>query len=73
MFWDVFFMDQDPDFSGSDPYFWPIRTWTQKKKSDPDPKKNPDPKLWAPGPWTQSQSRPKKRPLHNTSPDYTFF
>ena len=41
MFWDVFFTDQDPDpyFSGSDPYFWPIRTQTQKKKSDPDPKK----------------------------------
>ena len=34
-------MDSDPDFSESDPDFWPIRIWTQKKKSDPDPgKKN---------------------------------
>ena len=29
-----FFTDPDPDFSGSDPDFRPIRT--QEKKSDPD-------------------------------------
>ena len=34
-FLEVFFMD--PDFSGSDPDFWPIRT--REKKSDPDPDK----------------------------------
>ena len=27
---DVFFMDPDPDFFGSDPDFWPIRIRTQK-------------------------------------------
>ena len=32
-------MNSDPDFSESDPDFWPIRIWTQKKKSDPDPGK----------------------------------
>ena len=38
-----FFTDPDPDFSGSDPDFWPIRIRTQKKKSDPeqDPGKKP--------------------------------
>ena len=36
-----FFMD--PDFSSSDPDFWPIRIRTQKKNCDPDPEnKNPD-------------------------------
>ena len=29
----------DPDFSGSDPDFWPIRIRTQEKNSDPDPAK----------------------------------
>ena len=28
-------MDPDPDFSGSDPDFWPSRIRTQEKKSDP--------------------------------------
>ena len=32
----------DPDFSGSNPEIWPIRT--QEKKSDPDPEKNLDAK-----------------------------
>ena len=27
---DVFFMDPDPDFFGSDPDFWPIRIRTHK-------------------------------------------
>ena len=45
-FFDVFFTDPDPDFSGSDTDFWPIwiRIQTQEKKFDPDPGKNPDPK-----------------------------
>ena len=34
-------MDPDPDFSGSNPVFWPNRIRTQKKKSDPDPGKKP--------------------------------
>ena len=35
-----FFMDPDPDFSGSDPDFRLIRIWTQGKKlyTDPGPK-----------------------------------
>ena len=37
-----FFKDPDPDFSGSDPDFWPIRIQTQKKKLDPDPGKKPE-------------------------------
>ena len=37
-------MDPDPDFSRSDPDFWPIQIRTQKKNSDPDPEKNPDTK-----------------------------
>ena len=42
----TFFTVPDPDFSVSDPEFWPIwnRIRTQKKRSDPDPGKNPDPK-----------------------------
>ena len=32
----------DTDFSGSDADFQPIRIWTQEKKFDPDPFKNPD-------------------------------
>ena len=34
-------MDPDPDFSGSNPVFWPNRIRAQKKKSDPDPGKKP--------------------------------
>ena len=37
----TFFMDTDPDCSGSDPDFWPIRIRTLEKKSDPDPGKKP--------------------------------
>ena len=37
-FWDVFFTDPDPDFSGSDP------DPNSEKKSDPNPEKNQDPK-----------------------------
>ena len=33
------FFFTDPDFSGSDSDFWPIRFRTQEKKSDPDPDK----------------------------------
>ena len=33
-------MDPDPDLSGSDHEFWPIRIRTQKKNSDPDTEKN---------------------------------
>ena len=41
-------MDPDPDFSGSDPDFRPIRIQirTQERKFDSDPEKNPDPKHW---------------------------
>ena len=43
--WDVFLMDPDPDFSGSDHDFWPIRIRTQKKNSDPDTEKTGSEKL----------------------------
>ena len=39
-------MDPDPDFSGSDPDFWPIRIRTQKKSLIRIREKKPDPKHW---------------------------
>ena len=40
----LFYMD--PDFSRSDPNFWPIRIRTQKKSLIRIREKNPDPKHW---------------------------
>ena len=44
IFWTVFF--EDPDFSGSDPDFWPIRIRTQEQKSVPDPVKKSGSETW---------------------------